>query len=242
MTADDVTSPSPRDTEPPVGAEPGRRRRSRRGNLLFGTVVLAAVVASAAASAALSEPPPTAIEQQLHDEIDGMVEAGLDEDDPKVDMVEDQLAAIEQGEGQPARERGVDTGAMLAEAADDAAAAAEAEAGRGTPGAGTAADEDLVWESGPVPCEPVPGLLTLEEIAGATCLSVPQPDGTNRYVAVAPDGLVRSVRFGNDGQVSRLDDTRAIGPLAEGTTLTPTPEGDLRVEPPGRAAAAVDLP
>ena len=242
MTADDVTPPTPHDTGPSGRAASGRRRRTRRGNLLLGTVVLAAVAASAAASAALSEPAPSAIEQQLRDEIDGMLEAGLDEDDPKVDMVEEQLSAIEEGKGQPARERGVDAGAMLAEAADDVAAAAEAEAGRGGPGAGPPADEDLAWESGPVLCEPVPGLLSVEEIAGATCLSVPQPDGTSRYVAVAPDGVVRSVRFGNDGEVRRLDDTRARGPLAAGTALAPTPEGDLRVTPPGRAAAAVDLP
>jgi hypothetical protein len=241
MTADDATPP-PHDTGLPSGAASGRRGCSRRGNLLFGTLLLAAVAASAAASAALSEPAPTAIEQQLRDEMDGMLAAGLDEDDPKVEMVEEQLAAIEDGAGKPARERGVDTGAMLAEAADDGAAAAAAEAGRGEPGAGPPADEDLTWESGPVACEPVPGLLSVEEIAGATCLSVPQPDGTNRYVAVAPDGVVHSVRFGNDGEVRRLDDTRTRGPLTAGTGLAPTPEGDLRVTPPGRAAAAVDLP
>jgi hypothetical protein len=242
MTADDGTPTQPHDTHEAGSTVQAARRRSHRGNLLLGSLVLAAVAASAAASAALSEPAPVPVEQQLRDDIEGMLDAGLDEDHPKVDLVEDQLAAIEDGAGEPAQERGVDVEAMLEEAAGDADVAAATEARGAAPGARPATDEDLAWESGPVLCEPVPGLLSAEEIAGATCLSVPQPDGTNRYVAVAPDGVVHSVRFGNDGEVRRLEDTHAGGPVADGTTLAPTPEGDLRIAPPGRAAAAVDLP
>jgi hypothetical protein len=198
-------------------------------------LALVAVGASTAASAAFSEPAPTAIEQQLEAEIEGMVESGLDEDDAKVEMVEEQLEAIEDGAGELAHERGVDTGAMIAaaEAEDDAAAAAEAR---------VAAGDEFGWESGTVPCEPVPGLLPIEELTGATCLSVPQPDGTGRYVAVGPDGVVRSVRFGSDGDVHRLDDTHMGGPPAPGATLAPTPQGDVQVAPPGGAPATVDVP
>ena len=43
-------------------------------------------------------------------------------------------------------------------------------------------DEAARWETGPVECEPVPGMLSMDEVVGATCLGVPQPDGTSRYV------------------------------------------------------------
>lgn len=242
MTVDDGTPTQQHDSDETDGIAPSARRRSHRVNVLLGSLVLAAVVASAAASAALSEPAPVAIEQQLRHDIQGMRDAGLDEDHPKVDMVEDQLAALEDGAGEPVREQGVDVEAMLEEAAGDADAAAAAEARGAAPGARPPTDEDLAWESGPVVCEPVPGLLSVEEIDGATCLSVPQPDGTNRYVAVAPQGVVRSVHFGNDGDVRRLDDTHLGQPVPEGATLAPTPEGHVRVTPPGRGPATVDVP
>jgi hypothetical protein len=242
MAADDVTPTHPHDSDEADSTERATRRRTRRGNLLLGSLVLAAVAASAAASAALSEPAPVPVEQQLREDIEGMLEAGLDEDHPKVDMVEDQLAAIEDGAGEPAQERGVDVEAMLDEAAGDADVAAAAEARGAAPGARPPTDDDLSWESGTVLCEPVPGLLSAEEIEGATCLSVPQPDGTNRYVAVAPDGVVRSVRFGNDGDVRRLDDTHLGTPVGEGATLAPTPEGHIQVAPPAGAPATVDVP
>lgn len=242
MTPDRVTSPHPHDARGAGSTARGTRRRTHRGHLVLGSLVLAVVTASAAASAALSEPPPVPVEQQLRDDIEGMLEAGLDDDHPKVDMVEDQLAAIEDGAGQPARERGVDVEAMLEEAAGDAEEAAAAEARGAAPGARPPTDEDLAWESGTVLCEAVPGLLSAEEIDGATCLSVPQPDGTNRYVAVAPDGVVRSVHFGNDGEVRRLDDSHLGRPVTPGATLAPTAEGHIRVAPPGGPPATVDVP
>lgn len=214
-----------------------------RGAVLFAALVLAAVGASAAAAATLSEPPPIEVERQLEAEIDGMVEAGLDEDDPKVEMVEEQLEAIEEGVGEPARERGVDTGATLDAAAEDDRELAEAEVEAAAPDASLAAeDDDFGWESGTVECEPVPDLLDVDEIEGATCLSVPQPDGTSRYVAVAPDGVVRTVHFGNDGDVARLADTRLDGPVTPETELAPTAEGDVQVGPPDAGETTVELP
>ena len=91
-------------------------------------------------------------------------------------------------------------------------------------------------------CEPVQGLLGADELAGATCLSIPQPDGTSRFVAVAPDGVVRTVHFGNDGAVDRLDDTHLGGPPAPDARLAPTPEGDVQLAPPGAAPTVVDVP
>jgi hypothetical protein len=62
-----------------------------------------------------------------------------------------------------------------------------------------------LWDDGVVQCEPIPpDLLTVEEIAGAACRSLPQPDGSSLYVATRPDGTEHTVRFGSDGSVVRL--------------------------------------
>lgn len=222
-------------------ARPRRRAGPRaRTSTALAALGLVAVAAAAGARAQREQPPEAvSIEQQLRQEIDGMLDAGLPPGHPKVEMVEDQLAAVERGAGRPARgEPGVDVGALLkeaeaAEAAQDAVAAA---------GADTVPDGGAGWESGPVLCEPVPGLLGADELAGATCLSVPQPDGTSRYVAVGADGVVRSVHFGDDGEVRRLPDTPLPAPPGPGTGLAPTPEGDLRVTPRDAPPQAVDLP
>jgi hypothetical protein len=230
---------------------PRRRHRShvqgratRRGTVALAVLALAAVGASAAAGAALTEPSPAPVEQQLADEVDGMIDAGLPPDHPKVEMVEEMLASLEESRAAPGpSEPGVDVAALLADAESEGAQRDEAER-RADAGAGARAADPRAagWESGTVLCEPVPGLLTVDELAGARCLSVPQPDGTARYVALSPDGVVRSVRFGNDGDVRRLPDTRLLGPAAAGTALAPTPEGDLRVTPPAGRATTVDLP
>lgn len=242
MTLDDRTDPQ---SEPPSPSGQRRHRTRGRGAVLVAALALAAVSASAAASAALSdEQVPVPAEQQLQAEIDGMIEAGLPEDDPKVEMVEDQLEALEDGARVPARrERGVDTGALLAEAetADESLAATERGARTATADA-TVAGDAAGWESGTILCEPLPGLLSIDELAGATCLSIPQPDGTSRYVAVAPDGVVRSIHFGNDGDVYRLDDARLPSPAVPGASFAPTPEGDLQMTPPGGPTATVDVP
>jgi hypothetical protein len=54
-----------------------------------------------------------------------------------------------------------------------------------------------------------PDLLTAEDIAGATCASTLDGEGGSRYAATAPDGTVRTVRFGADGSVTREPDRRS---------------------------------
>ena len=217
----------------------GRTIRARwRGSVLFAAVILAAVGASDAASATLvssSSSAPISLDQQLQAEIDALRASGLPANHPKVRMLQrslDQLRAP--APAHPPRDPRGDVGALLSEAreqqADPQAAAAEA----------AAAGEPL-WESGTVECEPVPGLLSAAEVAGATCVSVPQPDGTSRYVALGADGVVRTVRFGVDGEVERLPDTQVAAGLAPGTAVTPTPEGDLQLAPPGQQPTVVDV-
>jgi len=203
--------------------QPSRGRR--RGTALLAALVLTAVAASAAASAALSqESGPTRLEADLQDEIDAMIASGIPADHPKVRMLEESLAALEAGADAPARrDRGADVGGLLAEAE------AADEAGARVAAADAAAAGAPLWESGTVECEPVPGLLAADDIAGAVCVSVPQPDGTNRYVAVGADGVARTVLFGADGLVQRLADTPLPAPPAPGEALAPTPDGDLQV-------------
>jgi hypothetical protein len=87
---------------------------------------------------------------------------------------------------------------------------------------GVANTEPVAWDRGEVVCEPVPPeALDVTELAGAICLSAPQPDGSSRYVAVAPDGTVRVVRFEINGNVER--------------------EPDISVNLVGRALSEVDM-
>lgn len=225
------------------------RRTSRRGRgpLLGAALLFTAVVASAAASASLSEEAPVPAEEEMQAEIDAMVDAGMSPDDPKVEMLEQELDELEAGGDQaPPPEPGVDVEALLeqaeaAEAAEDAGIAtrsagpAGAAPGDGSPGGAPA------WESGEVMCEVVPGQLGPEEIDGARCISVPQPDGTSRYVALGADGTVRTVAFGHDGAVRRLPDVAVGAPVGGRAAAAPTPEGDLVVTPPGRQPVTVDL-
>jgi hypothetical protein len=217
----------------------GRSIRARlRGSVLFAVVMVAAVGASAAASATLSSSgssAPIPLEQQLQSEIDALRASGLPASHPKVQMLQrslDQLRAPVPAH--PPRDPRGDVGALLSEAreqqADPQAAAAEA-----------AAEGEPLWESGTVDCEPVPGLLSAAEVAGATCVSVPQPDGTSRYVALGADGVARIVLFGADGQVQRLPDTQMAAGLAPGTAVTATPEGDIQLAPPGQQPTVVDV-
>lgn len=219
------------------------RPRRRRGAVLAAALVLTAVGASAAASAALSEPVPTPVEAGLQRQIDGMLAAGMPADHPKVQLLQEQLDLLRAGasaEG-PAEPR-VDVAAALDEAtaeedAEDAGTAARAVA----PAGDAATTEEPAWESGTVECEPVPGLLDAGDVAGAVCVSVPQPDGTSRYVAVGEDGTVRSVLFGPDGQVRRLADAAVGSAVPHGSTAEPTSQGDLVVVPPGGAPVTVDV-
>ncbi|HKE75597.1 MAG TPA: hypothetical protein VKB57_18395 [Acidimicrobiales bacterium] len=224
-----------------------------RAGIVLLAVVLAGVGAGAAAGASFSKPAPTPVERQIQDEIEGLIASGVPKDSPKVAMLREQLAQLRTGDtARPPREPGVDTGAVLAGKTDDAghptAAAGAGAQAKVQPQAGAAATAAPTtttapdWQSGAVECEVVPNLLSAAEIAGATCASVPQPDGTSRYVAIGPEGVVRSVLFGPNGNVRRLPDTRAPAPAPAGTKVAATPQGDLRVAPPGRAAAVVDLP
>lgn len=230
----DTTSPTPQ----PTG---GRSRR--RGAVLAAVLVLSAVGASAAASAALSEPVPTPIEEQLRAQIDGMVAAGMPADDPKVRLLEEQLEQLRAGASAEAPpEPGVDIAAVLKEAEAERAAEDAGGAARATVPAGDAATTDEpAWESGTVECEPVPGLLAAADVAEAVCVSVPQPDGTSRYLAIGRDGTVRSVQFGQDGMVRRRADSTVGGPVPQGSTAEPTPQGDLVVAPAGGAPVTVDV-
>jgi hypothetical protein len=236
-TGDPPTNQAPTDDAPTDDAARRRStlRHTGRGAVLLSALVLAAVAASAAASAALGQDPPTEVERRLEAEIEGMVDSGVPPDDPKVEMLEDEAAAIGDGDGEAARrEPGVDIGEVLeGTESPDASGSRVADA--------QVAESDDAWQSGTMVCEPVPGLLSADEIAGARCVSVPQPDGSSRFVAVSPDGTVRTVLFGDDGVVHREADTVLAAPPA-GATLAPTPEGDLRVTPPGEAPATVDLP
>jgi hypothetical protein len=228
-----VTTPSP--------------RQRWRGPVMLAALALAAVGASAAASARLSQPEPVPVVEEMRDQIDAMIDSGMSPDDPKVRMLEDQLAELEAGaEAAPPREPGVDVEAALeqaeaAERAEDAGVSTQA-APSDASAAGQAAGESApAWDSGPVMCEVVPGALGPDEIAGALCVSVPQPDGTSRYVAVGPDGTVRTVAFGHDGAVRRLADAAGGVAAARGVSVAATPAGDLVLTPQGRPAVTVDL-
>jgi hypothetical protein len=114
-----------------------------------------------------------------------MIEGGLPHDDPKVAMLEEELAALDALEDTVAvPDPGIDP-----EALDDAASGSTRS---------TAADPTEQWDTGEVECEPVPGRLTMADIAGATCFVEQQPDGGVRYVAVAPDGTERATVFAEE--------------------------------------------
>jgi hypothetical protein len=131
----------------------------------------------------------------LESEIDAMREGGAD--DGKVALLEDDLEALEEGrEVDAPAEPGVNMGRVLS-------------AGKG--GARGAEDTNReaaeYHDDGRVQCEAIPpNLLTASDIAGARCSSTLRPDGSSLYRAVAPDGTVRTVRFGADGSVTRMPD------------------------------------
>jgi hypothetical protein len=214
--------------------------RSSRA-LVAAAVALAAAVVGSAASARLSDPPPPETEAMVQEQIDAMIDGGIPEDHPKVASLREDLAAMERSDpGEMPAEPGIDLGAVVESARRNV------EAGRRAPGrspdrvdaAGTA-----VWDSGEVVCEPVPGLLGVEDVADAVCASVPQPDGTSRYVAIGPDRVAHVVAFGVDGDVGRLADRPVSAPVVPGETrVVPTPHGDLEITPPGRPPVVAELP
>lgn len=96
------------------------------------------------------------------------------------------------------------------------------------------------YDSGEVDCEVLPGgLLTVEDIDGATCLSVPQPDGWLYYVAISPAGRVRAVEFAGTGSPRRIDD-RDVD-LPDAASFRVTPAGDVVARGQGRPPVVIDF-
>jgi hypothetical protein len=243
-------------------ARPGRGTSrsglSRQHHLALGVAVAVTVglTAVGVAGAARRQPAPSEAERQIQREIDAMVDSGVPEDDPKVELLEGQVEELRRGgRANTATEPGIDLGRRVANAraAEQAADRARERAVRtragsaasaGVAGQATTAGVPTgpAWQSGTVECEPVPQLLTADDVAGASCLSVPQPDGSTRYVAVGRDGVVRTVAFGPDGEVGRSPDRKVPGGVAAGvTTVGPTADGDIRVTVEGKATVTVDV-
>ena len=240
----------------PHNAGPPSLSGHRRLALAAAVVATMGLTVVGVAEAKRGQPAPSEPERQIEDQIDAMVDSGIPEDDPKVELLEDQVAELRRGtRADPPPEPGVDLGDRVADAqaAERAADRAQQQARRTSAGsvasAGAAGQATTggvptgpAWQSGTVECEPVPQVLTAAEVAGATCVSVPQPDGSSRYVAVGPDGVVRTVSFGTDGKVSRSPDRQVPGGVAAGTTtVAPTDAGDIHVTVRGRAPVTVDV-
>jgi hypothetical protein len=198
-----------------------------------GGVVL--VAASTAVSGQDPDEVPEAV-TQLEAEIGAMRAGGMDADDPKVELLQDEVDALREGlDARPPRDPGLSSSAAGARSStpEDAIRSAE------TAGAGGGA------EAAEVECEPIPHALEAEDIEDAVCASVPQPDGTARYVAVVPTGAVHVVGFAGDGAAERLpDQALPVGAAAAPSsdlTLVPDADGDLVVEADGEELATLDL-
>ena len=158
---------------------------------LFGVTVAAAGLTVLTGDGRFHDPAPAAPEAAgvavLRSELATMTRAGLPPEHPKARMLQDDLDALERGMVTTSpTEADVDIPGMIARGAR----------------AGTDADE--LADDGEVPCEPIPpDLLTVADIAGATCTSSPEPDGSSLYTATRPDGTEVVVRFAPDGVVTR---------------------------------------
>lgn len=201
------------------------RTRARRWAAAAGVCLVVSL--GGAAGAALDDPTPPPIADRLEREAEAMVDAGVPANDPKVEMLEAEAEAIADGAGATTpKEPGVD----LAHTPEAKVATSGSPAAMDRVEAVESAEGKSPWDLGRVDCEPIPPTnLTAAEIAGATCLSLPQPDGTARYVAITPDGTVRVVRFAAGGAVDRLPDRRLPAPPARGTAFAGTTAGDLGV-------------
>lgn len=71
-----------------------------------------------------------------------------------------------------------------------------------------AVDMEPRWDRGVTGCEAIPQrILTADEVEDAVCLSVPiSAEGTSRYIAISPEGVVRVVRFADSETPRRLAD------------------------------------
>jgi len=217
-------------------------RALRRVGAVVALAAVAALGVAAAANASFDRsPPPNPVEKDLQRQINALVAAGVRTDDPKIEMLRQQLAQLRTGDtADPPPEPGVNTAKVLAGTTTTTTAPPAAVTPQAAPAPGATTTTTGDWQAGKVQCEEVPGLLSAAELAQATCASVPQPDGTTRYVAVSPDGTVRVVLFGNDGRVRRMPDTHLPAPAPPGAAVTPTPQGDLKVTPPGAAPMVVN--
>jgi hypothetical protein len=228
----------------------------RRLGLAAAIVATVGLTIVGVAGATRRQPPPSDVERQIRSEIDAMVDSGMSEDDPKIELLEEQADELRRGSRtDPPREPGIDLAERMnaAKAAEQAAEQARDQAIR--TGASSAASAGVArqattggvptgpaWQSGSVECEPIPQILTAEELAGAICVSVPQPDGSSRYVAVGADGVVRTVAFGADGRVGRKPDRSIAGGVAvDATAVAPTAGGDIRVTVRGKPPVTVDV-
>lgn len=157
-------------------------------SVFVGAGVVVSVVAAAALmtgndDGTADDGGTAAGEEVLQTELDAMLEAGVHPDDPKVGLLEDELEDLE----------------ALADAEGVPAPPPEP-----PPDADDGPD---VGERREVDCEPVPpDLLTMDDIADATCYVEPQSDGGTRYIAVGPDGTERTVRFSVGGGATREPD------------------------------------
>jgi hypothetical protein len=241
--ADPMTDPS--DTAHADG-DPTAHGSRPDGTGSSGRQTAAVLVAAAAVAGLLSwtarqpasgdetEPPPV---EALRAEVEAMVDSGLPEDHPKVQMLTedaDELAEQWGDEGVP--EQGVD---LEREAARGELASSPDEAERQSAEVGT----DLPPAVTPVDCEPIPQRLSAEAVAGARCMTVPQPDGSSLYVALAPNGRVRSVAFAPGGEVTRMADTTLPpGATASSAELAPGQRaGDLTVRRRGTALGTMTI-
>ena len=207
---------------------------------ILGGAALAVVVAIAAGSASAvpgqSPDPPPGAAVELQQEIDAMRAAGLPADHPKVRMLQREVEALVAGtDAAPVPDPGQPAPNARGQAATPEQAVRLEEQIE-------ADDTDDEAESGTVECEPVPQALTAAEVGSASsCLSVPQPDGTSRYLAVEPSGLVHVVRFGDGGSVERLPDRRLPPVAAAGrVTLVPDPDGEVQVLSGGTEVETLD--
>jgi hypothetical protein len=235
---------------------PHRPSAPRRGlgghrRLALGAAVVASIglTAVGVAGASRRQAAPTEAERQVQREIDAMIDSGVPADDAKVEMLEAQADELRRStQADPPKEPGVDLGQRVAkakaaeQAADRARDLAVRSRARSAASAGVAGQDTTAgvptgpaWQSGTVECEPIPQILTAQEVAAATCLGVPQPDGSTRYVAVGHDGVVRTVAFGPDGNVRRGPDRLVPDGAAPGATVAPTANGDIQVTVGGRA-------
>lgn len=217
------------------------RAGGRRGVMwvagAVGAVLVAGTAAASSSAGQQGSSPPDAV-TELQREVDAMRADGLPADHPKVRMLEREIGALEAGStATTVPDPGMSGAARGARAASPVEAAELADE--------LGADQSA--EAGTVECEPVPQALTAAEVAAAaSCLSVPQPDGTSRYLAVEPEGTVHVVSFGDDGRVTRLEDRELPAEAAaagddDDVTLVPEPDGSVTVVSDGVEVATLDL-